>query len=78
VRALEEAVRLGRRVRLRATTKRPRTIQPVALVFGAKGWSVIDALAPDEPIALSACGDINILAQRFAARGSLPPGARAE
>ena len=69
MRALEEAVRLGRRVRLRATTKRPRTIHPVALVFGAKGWSVIDALAPDEPIALSACGDINISAQGFAARG---------
>ncbi len=67
VAALAEAVRERRKVRIRARSRTPRLIHPVALTLGARGWSIDDALAPGEPIPLDACDDINISALRFEA-----------
>jgi len=62
---LARAIREGRRVRIRARSRSPRTIHPVALTLGPRGWAVVDALAPDPPIALDACEDLNISALKF-------------
>jgi len=66
--ALATAVREGKRVRIDATGKTPRTIHPVALVCGPRGWAVVDGLSPKRPIALRDCGDVNISAQSFLQR----------
>lgn len=63
--ALAKAVRRKKKVRVRATSEAPRAIHPIALVFGPRGWAVVDGLAPDAPIPLSACGDVNISAHAF-------------
>lgn len=63
--ALAKAIRQGRRVRIRATSAAPRTVHPIALVHGARGWAVVDELDPGRPIALHACDDLNISAKRF-------------
>ncbi|MBM4780473.1 MAG: HTH domain-containing protein [Archangiaceae bacterium] len=63
--ALAKAIRQGRRVRIRATSAAPRTVHPIALVHGARGWAVVDELDPGRPIALDACDDLNISAKRF-------------
>ena len=63
--ALAKAIRQGQRVRIRATSAHPRTLHPIALVHGARGWAVIDELDPKRPIALRDCEDLNISATRF-------------
>lgn len=66
VEALARAIRGRRIVRVRARSGRPRTIHPVALACGEKGWQVVDQLDSRRPIPLAACGDINISARSFA------------
>lgn len=68
--ALAEAVRGRRIVRIRARAADARIIHPVALVCGAKGWRVVDALAPGAPVQLADCADIVISARRFRDDGS--------
>jgi predicted DNA-binding transcriptional regulator YafY len=63
--ALAAAVRERRVVRLRAFQPAERTIHPVALVCGPTGWVVEDALVPEMPIPLDACGDLNVSAKTF-------------
>lgn len=67
LKALAEAIRDGRIVRIQARSRSPRTIHPVALVFAGDGWRIEDALSPGDTIALAEAGDINISARRFAA-----------
>lgn len=61
---LAKAIREKRKVRVRGRGGTTRTIHPVALVLGASGWRVEDALGA--PVPLASCGDINISALRFA------------
>lgn len=63
--ALAEAIRHARIVRIRARSPAPRAVHPVQLIAGADGWSLIDALDQAVPIALDACGDINISTRSF-------------
>jgi predicted DNA-binding transcriptional regulator YafY len=65
VEALARAVRSRRIVRIRARSRRPRTIHPVALVCGSTGWRVVDQRDPGNPIPLDVCDDINISARAF-------------
>ena len=65
--ALADAVRKASIVRIQARSGAPRMVHPIALTLGQDGWLVTDALAPLEPIPLSACGDINISARTFVA-----------
>ena len=57
--ALADAIRLGRRVRLDARSSVPRTVDPVALIHDAEGWSVVDGPSA-ERIAISEWRDINV------------------
>ncbi|MCC6988705.1 MAG: HTH domain-containing protein [Acidobacteria bacterium] len=63
--ALAAAVRHRRVVRIQAYQPGERVIHPRALVCEAAGWVVDDALAPQSPVPLHACGDINISAKTF-------------
>ncbi|MEO0912937.1 MAG: HTH domain-containing protein [Pseudomonadota bacterium] len=63
--ALAKAVRGARIVRINARSNAPRRIHPAALIATPEGWSVVDAQAPDQPIPLSDCGDLNISAKTF-------------
>lgn len=63
--ALATAVRMRRRVRLRATTKTPRTVHPLGLVLGEGGWSLVDALSPNRPVPQHAWGSVNVSALTF-------------
>lgn len=63
---LAQAIRERRRVRVRARSASPRTIHPIALLLRADGWAIVDALAPDAPIPLERCDDLNISALTFA------------
>jgi predicted DNA-binding transcriptional regulator YafY len=65
VEALATAIRERRKVRVRATTKQPRVVHPIALIFGRRGWSLVDALDEARPLALDDCGDINLSALHF-------------
>ncbi len=64
--ALRSAIRAAAVTRLQAKSRTPRTIHPVALEYGADGWSVFDARAPRIPIPMQEWGDINISARSFA------------
>lgn len=63
--ALTKAVRQRRKIRIHANTRKPRTIHPIALVFGPDGWALLDEKSPDAPIPLKKCGDVNISALQF-------------
>lgn len=63
--ALAKAIRQGRRVRIKATSSAPRTVHPIALVHGPRGWAVVDELDATRPIPLTDCDDLNISAKRF-------------
>jgi predicted DNA-binding transcriptional regulator YafY len=65
VAALANAVRDGAIARIRAKSRNPRTIHPVALQLGPTGWAVIDAQDPTTPIPIADVADINISARRF-------------
>lgn len=65
IEALAEAVRGRRVVRIRARSKTPRTIHPVALTCGLGGWAVVDLQDSARPIPLDACEDINVSARCF-------------
>ena len=63
--ALAAAIRTRRRVTIAAHTQLARVIHPVAVVFGASGWAVVDSLDPHNPILASLWRDISISAKRF-------------
>jgi predicted DNA-binding transcriptional regulator YafY len=65
VTALSDAIRRQAVVVIQALSRSPRKIHPVALTLSENGWRVTDARAPDDPIALDDCGDINISALAF-------------
>lgn len=65
VAALADAIRHSSITRIRARSREPRTIHPIALRFGPSGWAVVDAQDPSAPIPLTSVGDINISARRF-------------
>ncbi len=65
VEALATAIRERRRVRIRATGKSARVVHPIAMTFGSRGWSLVDALDEGRTIPLAECGDINVSALRF-------------
>lgn len=62
---LSQAIRQGRRVKLRSRSAAPRTVHPVALILSAEGWALVDALQPARPIPLDEWEDINISALHF-------------
>jgi hypothetical protein len=64
--ALARAIRSKRRVRLRATSRHPLEVHPVALVFGPRQWALVDARAPARPIPEDAWEDVNVSSQTFA------------
>jgi predicted DNA-binding transcriptional regulator YafY len=63
--ALAEAVRHQHVVRIQAGKPNVRTVHPLALILGAHGWEVLDALDPGAPIPLADCGIINISSRVF-------------
>lgn len=63
--ALAAAIRDSAVTRIQSKSRVPKTIHPIALQFGPRGWAVIDAQNPDSPIPDSDVGDINISARRF-------------
>ena len=65
VAALAGAVREGRTVRIRARSREPVVIHPVALILRCGGWAVIDGAKAERVIALTECGDINISAKKI-------------
>lgn len=65
VAAFADAVRGRRIVRINANGPAARLMHPVAMRLCDDGWAVTDALSGDD-IPLSACGDSNISAHRFA------------
>jgi predicted DNA-binding transcriptional regulator YafY len=65
--ALAQAIRDGAVVRIKAKSRAPRTVHPVALQLAPDGWSLIDARDSQRPIRDVEVGDINISARRFAA-----------
>jgi len=74
--AMAQAIRDARIVRLRARSKRPQEIRPVALICSQREWRVVDARAAIAPIALSEWGDINVSAREFGPEpgGGAPDG----
>jgi predicted DNA-binding transcriptional regulator YafY len=64
--ALASAIRQRSVVRIRAKSRSPQVIHPVALLRSGESWQVIDALAPDAPIPLEDLADVNISARTFA------------
>ena len=65
LRALADAVREQRIVRIRAGAPAERVIHPIGLVCNPSGWSVEDQMTPEAPISLDDCGDINISSKTF-------------
>jgi predicted DNA-binding transcriptional regulator YafY len=65
--ALAQAVRECRIVRIRARSREPVMIHPVAMILRNEGWAVIDGQRGESTIPLEECGDINISAKRFGA-----------
>ncbi len=65
VAALAAAIRDSAITHIKSKSGAPKTIHPIALQFGPRGWAVIDARNPDTPIPDIDVGDINISAQRF-------------
>jgi predicted DNA-binding transcriptional regulator YafY len=63
--ALAEAIRRRSVVRIRDQEPTVRTIHPVGLVLRGAAWLVVDALAPDDPVALAECGTVNISRRTF-------------
>ena len=70
--ALQAAIREQRKVTIAANTQAARVVHPVALLYGALGWAVVDALDAEHPVAVEQCGDISISARRFGAPVSGP------
>lgn len=64
IKALAQAVRGNKIVRIMASGPDARTIHPVALAFSPGGWAVADQIS-DTEIPIQDCGDINISAHRF-------------
>ncbi len=63
--ALAEAIRGRRIVRLRARSRAPHKIHPMALTAGLQGWTVTDARDPEHPIPMREWGDLNISAMQY-------------
>lgn len=63
--ALVAAIRERRHVTIAAHTPNARVVHPLALVFGAQGWAVVDALDARRSTPVAQCGDIAISARRF-------------
>lgn len=65
VAALADAIRGRRIVRVRARSRTPQEIHPIALVAGEAGWRVVDQRSGGASIPLDDCGDLNISALSF-------------
>ncbi len=63
--AFAAAIRERRQVTVAAHTPKARVVHPQALVFGAQGWAVVDALDAQRSTPIAQCGDIAISARRF-------------
>lgn len=63
--ALADAIRERQVVRLRARTRHPLIVHPLALEFASQGWLLHDARAPETPLPESDWGDINISRERW-------------
>jgi predicted DNA-binding transcriptional regulator YafY len=72
--ALAEAIRHSKIVRINAHRAAERTIHPVTLTYGPRGWCVEDGLSPNDPIRLDECGDINVSARTFRQHATAPRG----
>ena len=68
VAALTGAIRTSAIVRLNSKSNSPRTVHPLALRFGTRGWVLVDALDQQHPIPNRQWGDINVSARSFAAK----------
>jgi predicted DNA-binding transcriptional regulator YafY len=73
VAALAAAIRDSAITRIQSKSGAPKTIHPTALLFGPRGWAVIDAQDPEAPIPDIAVGDINISALRFSPPAAAEP-----
>ncbi len=65
VKALAKAVRGKNLVHILEGSADEKTIQPIGLTRRMDGWFVRDALDPDQPIAVAACGGIRVSAHTF-------------
>ncbi len=65
VRALAEAIRGRRVVRLDARSRAPVVVHPVRLLRSAEGWSVCDERTPDPAVPQRDWGTVNVSALTF-------------
>jgi predicted DNA-binding transcriptional regulator YafY len=65
VRALAEAIRARRVVRLDARSRSPVVVHPVRLLRSADGWALVDGRARDTVVPQAAWGTVNISALGF-------------
>lgn len=65
VRALAEAIRARRVVRLDARSRSPVVVHPVRLVRSADGWALVDARAPERSVPQRAWRTVNVSARSF-------------
>ncbi len=63
--ALAAAIKGRRIVRICFGSPRQCVLHPAGLTLRSDGWHVVDALVPDRPVSLAACGDINISARTY-------------
>lgn len=63
--ALAGAIRRRVIVRIKAYSSTPRVVHPIGLTSRQGNWHIVDDLAPNQPIALDECDDINISARHF-------------
>jgi predicted DNA-binding transcriptional regulator YafY len=66
VAAFAGAIRNSAIARINAKSANPRTVHPIALTFGPRGWALVDALDEKHPIPNKQWGDINVSARSFA------------
>ncbi|HYN66742.1 MAG TPA: HTH domain-containing protein [Ornithinibacter sp.] len=65
VRALAEAIRTRRVVRLDARSRSPVTVHPVRLLRVPDGWAVVGEQAPERPVPQRNWRTVNVSARRF-------------
>lgn len=65
VRALTEAIRARRVVRLDARSRSPVVVHPVRLLRSLDGWALVDERTPDQPLPQGTWRTINISARSF-------------
>ncbi len=65
VRALAEAIRTRRVVRLDARSRSPVVVHPVRLLRSVDGWALVDERTPDQPLPQGSWRTVNISARSF-------------